>query len=80
MRQLAGACELNVATLYHYFPSKADLFRAVVEEQRLRRADPHRGAAGAARRRSARPSGSALTGLVTWLWEAVGWRRPCGAC
>ena len=25
MRQLAAACGLNVATLYHYFPSKADL-------------------------------------------------------
>ena len=33
MRSLAGACELNVATLYHYFPSKADVFRAVIEER-----------------------------------------------
>ena len=24
MRQLAAACGLNVATIYHYFPSKAD--------------------------------------------------------
>jgi AcrR family transcriptional regulator len=34
MRRLASACGLNVATIYHYFPSKADLVRAVVEEQR----------------------------------------------
>jgi AcrR family transcriptional regulator len=34
MRRLATACDLNVATIYHYFPSKADLLRALVEEQR----------------------------------------------
>jgi AcrR family transcriptional regulator len=34
MRMLAGACDLNVATLYHYFPSKADLLRALIEERR----------------------------------------------
>src|SRR5262245_48717054 len=33
MRNLATACELNVATLYHYFPSKADLLRALVKER-----------------------------------------------
>ncbi len=33
MRQLAGACDINVATLYHYFPSKSDLLRAVMEER-----------------------------------------------
>ena len=33
MRQLARACEINVATLYHYFPSKSDLLRAVIEER-----------------------------------------------
>jgi AcrR family transcriptional regulator len=33
MRRLAAACELNVATLYHYFPSKADLLDAVVAQQ-----------------------------------------------
>ncbi len=33
MRRLAGACGLNVATIYHYFPSKADLLRELVEEQ-----------------------------------------------
>lgn len=34
MRRLAAACGLNVATIYHYFPSKADLLRALVEERR----------------------------------------------
>lgn len=34
MRQLASACEVNVAALYHYFPSKADLLRSVIEERR----------------------------------------------
>ncbi len=33
MRQLANACDVNVATLYHYFPSKSDLLRAVIEER-----------------------------------------------
>ena len=33
MRQLAGACDLNVATLYHHFPSKSDLLGAVLAEQ-----------------------------------------------
>ena len=34
MRQLAAACNLNVATIYHYFPSKAELLRSVMEERR----------------------------------------------
>lgn len=34
MRALASACDLNVAALYHYFPSKEALLRAVIEERR----------------------------------------------
>lgn len=34
MRTLASACGLNVAALYHYFPSKDALLRAVIEERR----------------------------------------------
>lgn len=34
MRRLANSCGLNVATIYHYFPSKDDLLRAVIEERR----------------------------------------------
>ena len=30
MRRLSEACGLNVATLYHYFPSKADLLTEVI--------------------------------------------------
>jgi AcrR family transcriptional regulator len=33
MRTLASACGLNVAALYHYFPSKADLLRSVIAER-----------------------------------------------
>lgn len=33
MRALADACGLNVAALYHYFPSKADLLSAVIAER-----------------------------------------------
>jgi AcrR family transcriptional regulator len=33
MRDLASAAELNVASLYHYFPSKRDLLEAVLVEQ-----------------------------------------------
>ncbi len=33
MRQLATACDLNVAALYHYFPSKDDILRSVIEER-----------------------------------------------
>ena len=33
MRSLAAATGLNVASLYHYFPSKRDLLVAVLEER-----------------------------------------------
>lgn len=33
MRRLATECDLNVATLYHYFPSKAELLNEVVAQQ-----------------------------------------------
>jgi AcrR family transcriptional regulator len=34
MRQLAAASGLNVATIYHYFPSKADVLLSVMAERR----------------------------------------------
>ncbi len=34
MRQLAAACDLNIATLYHYVGSKAELLAAIVDERR----------------------------------------------
>lgn len=33
MRQLASACGLNIATLYHYFGSKSDLVGAIVDDR-----------------------------------------------
>jgi AcrR family transcriptional regulator len=33
MRQLAAACGLNIATLYHYVGSKSDLLGAIVDER-----------------------------------------------
>src|SRR5438034_11825619 len=35
MRAVAGACGLNVATLYHYFPSKHDLLQAAIAHRRV---------------------------------------------
>jgi AcrR family transcriptional regulator len=67
MRRLAAACGLNVATLYHYFPSKADLLRAVIEDrrylERLDRDEPPLDPAAPAQER--------LVALVTWLWDAA---------
>jgi AcrR family transcriptional regulator len=36
MRALAAACDLNVATLYHYFPSKSALLDELIEAQNYR--------------------------------------------
>jgi AcrR family transcriptional regulator len=33
MRQLAAACDLNIATLYHYVGSKSDLIGAIVDDR-----------------------------------------------
>jgi AcrR family transcriptional regulator len=68
MRQLAGACDLNVATLYHHFPSKSELLAAVIAEQgyleRMRTDAPPAELRGGQdpRRRLAR--------FVAWLWSA----------
>jgi AcrR family transcriptional regulator len=79
MRQLAQACDLNVATLYHYFPSKADLLRSVITErrygERLKIDRPPINASVPTRPR--------LVELLEWLWhntldeEAV-WRLLVG--
>ena len=79
MRQLATACGLNVATIYHYFPSKADLLRSVMEErrygERLGTETPALDPAAPPRER--------LVTLIEWLWanareeEAV-WRLLVG--
>lgn len=79
MRQLATACDLNVATLYHYFPSKADLLRSVIKERRY----GERLAVDAPLLDAAVPPRERLAGLLEWLWanaldeEAV-WRLLIG--
>jgi AcrR family transcriptional regulator len=79
MRQLAAACDLNVATLYHYFPSKADLLRSVVRErrhgERLALDVPPLDAEASPRAR--------LVALLDWLWanaleEQAVWRLLVG--
>jgi len=79
MRQLAAACDLNVATIYHYFPSKAELLESVVRERRYGERlegdqpplDPDL------------PPAERLVALLDWLWsnaleeEAV-WRLLIG--
>ena len=65
MRQLAAACGLNVATIYHYFPSKADLLRSVMEErrygERLSADSPDLDPDVAPQAR--------LAALIGWIWE-----------
>jgi AcrR family transcriptional regulator len=65
MRRLATACGLNVATIYHYFPSKADLLRALIEErrygERLATEEPAIDAT--------LPPGERMAGFVLWVAE-----------
>ncbi|MGH9212375.1 MAG: TetR/AcrR family transcriptional regulator [Acidimicrobiales bacterium] len=64
MRRVAAACGLNVATIYHYFPSKAELLRAVIEERRY-------GERLAAEEPPIDPSLGAhdrLVALIEWVW------------
>lgn len=79
MRQLAAACELNVATLYHYFPSKADLLRSVIAERRY----GERLAVDAPYLDAEAPPRDRLAGLLEWLWanaldEESVWRLLIG--
>jgi len=64
MRRLAGASGVNVATIYHYFPSKADLLTAVIAErhygERMATDEPALDPALPARER--------LVALLQWLW------------
>ena len=64
MRRLADACGLNVATIYHYFPSKADVLRAVIEERRY----GERMADGEPPLDPALPAEQRLAALLRWLW------------
>lgn len=79
MRQLAAACGLNVATIYHYFPSKADLLRSVMDERRY----GERLSVESPPIDAGLPPRARLTALLEWLWanaldeEAV-WRLLIG--
>lgn len=69
MRMLAGECGLNVATLYHHFPSKADLLAAVLEERGYLQRMAHDHAPAELRDGAIRPA-QRLALLVGWLWSA----------
>lgn len=82
MRMLAGAADLNVATLYHHFGSKEELLHAVLAErgylERLRTESPP-----AAVTAKGRTPANRLEKLVRWLWtasceEEVVWRLLVG--
>lgn len=79
MRQLATACGLNVATIYHYFPSKNDLLHSVMEERRY----GERLSSETPPIDAAQPPRARLATLLEWLWanaldeEAV-WRLLIG--
>jgi AcrR family transcriptional regulator len=77
MRRLADACGLNVATLYHHFPSKADLLRAVLEERGYPRRLGEEGPPAEVFR--ARSDEERVRRLLRWLWgearaEESAWR------
>jgi AcrR family transcriptional regulator len=81
MRRLADGCGVNVATIYHHFPSKADLLRAVLEE----RGYPRRlGEDGPPPEVAEAPTSSeAVRRLLAWLWretlsEESAWRLLIG--
>jgi AcrR family transcriptional regulator len=67
MRSLAAACGLNVATLYHYFPSKQALLTEVISAQGyeelladLPPVDP------------ALPPHDRLAAVLEWIWSSMG--------
>lgn len=68
MRRLAVECGLNVATLYHHFPSKADLLRAVILERGFFERLGSDGPPPAVRRPG--PPDARLRRLLRWLWRA----------
>jgi AcrR family transcriptional regulator len=78
MRRLANDLGINVATIYYYFPSKADLLRAVVAHQNyailLAQVPPIDATLTPAER---------LSHLLRWIWSEMGtqddmWRLLLG--
>ncbi len=78
MRKLADACGLNVATLYHYFPSKAELLTAVIAHRSY--ADLLADVPPIDSTLARRPR---LAALLAWIWTEMGtqddmWRLLLG--
>jgi AcrR family transcriptional regulator len=78
MRKLASACDLNVATLYHYFPSKADLLRQVIAHQQYETQLAQSPAVD-----PTLPVEQRLADLLRWIWGEMGtqddmWRLLLG--
>jgi AcrR family transcriptional regulator len=73
MRRLADRCRLNVATIYHHFPSKAELLRAVVAEQRYLERLPDAIAAPLDLEVPPRPR---MRRWLTWLWAQAAAEFP----
>lgn len=67
MRNLADACGLNVATLYHYFPSKNDLVHAVIEDRRYL----DRLAEDLPPIDRTLPPRARVEAILAWLWRAT---------
>jgi AcrR family transcriptional regulator len=66
MRRLADACGLNVATIYHYFPSKADLLTQVIAhrsyEEMLADLPPVE---------TSGPPRERMRNFLVWIWSQV---------
>lgn len=67
MRNLADACGLNVATLYHYFPSKDALVHAVIEDRRYL----DRLAEDLPPVDRALPPRQRIESILSWLWRST---------
>ncbi len=76
MRAVAAAIGCNVATLYHYFPSKHDLLQAAIAHRRTADLQPHpfpEGIAGTVDERLAALLDHLFTGMVAdeELWRTL---------
>jgi len=67
MRSLATACGLNVATIYHYFPSKGALLDAVIAHQ-----DYEGLLVDTPPIDRDLPTRARLIGLLEWMWARMG--------
>jgi len=67
MRSLASACGLNVATIYHYFPSKDALLGEVIADRNYAELLVPLPPIDATLARRPR-----LTALLNWIWDEMG--------